>query len=61
MQLDSVKIVDLNQFQRVLGERKPGEKVELEIYRRRAGKLRLKISLGETPKTTDLPNERDLF
>lgn len=60
-QIESVKIIDLNQFQRLLNEKKPGQSVALKIYRRHSGRLNLKVHLGETPKASDLPSERDLF
>ena len=61
MEVDSKKVADANFLQRHLGEQKPGEKVKLKIYRRSEGHKTLTVTLGSTPKSSELPPERDLF
>jgi serine protease Do len=58
---DDQKIGDLNQFQRILVSKQPKGKVKLKIYRRGKGYLFATVVLEETPKTEELPQERDLF
>ncbi len=59
--VENDKILDLNQFQRILARRALGDKVKLKIYRRGKGFMFVTIALEETPKTEDLPQERDLI
>jgi serine protease Do len=58
---DDKKITDLNQFQRLLLSKQLKGRVKLKIYRKNKGYLFATIPLEETPKTSDLPQERDLF
>ena len=58
---DDQKITDLNQFQRVLISKQPNGKVKLKVYRRGKGYLVATVTLEETPKAEELPQERDLF
>lgn len=58
---DDKKITDLNQFQRILLSKQLKGRVKLKIYRKTKGYLTATIPLEETPKTEDLPQERDLF
>jgi hypothetical protein len=58
---DDQKITDLNQFQRVLIAKQPNGKVKLKVYRRGKGYLVATVTLEETPKAEELPQERDLF
>jgi serine protease Do len=58
---DDKKITDLNQFQRLLLGKQLKGRVKLKIYRKNKGYLFATIPLEETPKTSDLPQERDLF
>lgn len=58
---DQEKILDLNQFQRLLAKKGLGSRVRLKIYRRGKGYLFATVAMEETPKTEDLPQEKDLF
>lgn len=58
---DDKKITDLNQFQRLLLGKQLKGRVRLKIYRKNKGYLYATVPLEETPKTEDLPQERDLF
>lgn len=58
---DNEKILDLNQLQRFLAHKGPGDRIKLKVYRRGKGYLFATIALEETPKADDLPQERDLF
>lgn len=58
---DDQNITDLNQFQRILVSKQTHGKVNLKIYRRGKGYLHATVALEETPKTEELPQERDLF
>jgi serine protease Do len=58
---DGKKITDLNQLQRILLDKKLRASVKLKIYRKKKGYLIATIPLEETPKTEDLPQQRDLF
>ncbi|MEI6832640.1 MAG: trypsin-like peptidase domain-containing protein [bacterium] len=58
---DDKKITDLNQFQRLLLSKQLKGRVKVKIYRKNKGYLFATIPLEETPKTSDLPQERDLF
>ena len=61
MMADKENILDLNQLQRFLLHKGTGDRVKLKVYRRGKGYLYPTITLEETPKTQDLPQERDLF
>lgn len=61
MALDGKKINDINKLQRELSKKSPSERARLKIYRRRKGFVQISIPLSETPKATDLPQEKDLF
>lgn len=61
MTADKETIIDLNQLQRFLLNKGTGDKIKLKIYRRGKGYLYTTITLEETPKAQDLPQERDLF
>ncbi|NRA66423.1 MAG: trypsin-like peptidase domain-containing protein [Pseudobacteriovorax sp.] len=59
--IDRKKVFDLNQLQRELSKKKPGQKVSLRIYRRRHGFMQSHLRLAETPDARELPQEKDLF
>jgi serine protease Do len=58
---DQRNILDLIQFQRFLFEKSRGDKIKLKIYRRGKGYLTATVVLEDTPKTEDLPQDKDLF
>jgi len=61
MGVDKEKVHDMNHLQRLLGMKSPAEAVRLKIYRRGQGFSYISLNLSETPKTVDLPQEKDLF
>lgn len=61
MGFDKEIVHDLNQLQRLLGQRSPSDRIALKIYRRGKGFVNVSVSLQEIPKAQDLPQEKDLF
>jgi serine protease Do len=59
--LDSKRVADMNQVQRNIADRSIQSKVKIKIYRRGKGYVNTTASLEETPKTDELPQERDIF
>ncbi len=61
MALNEEKILDLNHLQQLLDRKPPGTKIELKTYRRQKGFSVIQIKLGETPKSSELPTDKDIF
>ncbi len=61
LSLGDQKIQSINDLQSFLRRSKPGDKMSVKVFRRRAGQLNLPIQLGEIPGAQDLPQERDLY
>lgn len=61
MGLDTNKVTDLNQLQRLMGNKEPADRVRLKVYRRGKGFSHVNVALDELPKATELPIEKDLF
>lgn len=58
---DEKKITDLNHFQRILLDKSTHGAIKLKVYRRGKGYLTATVTLEETPKADELPQDRDLF
>jgi len=61
MEINKQKVADINFLQRQLGNQRPGKKVNFKVYRRSQGHKTISVTLGSTPKSSELPAERDLF
>ena len=59
--MNGKKVHDLNMLQRLLSIKHPGEKNRFEIYRLQTGFMFLNLKLQEIPKTSDLPEDVDIF
>ena len=61
LNFDKQQIQDRNHLQRLLSTHHPNEKVAMRIYRRNKGYMNATLQLEDIPKTSDLPQEKDLF
>ena len=61
VEINSTKIRDINQLQRIVSQSKTSDTIKVRVYRRSKGYLKAKIKLQETPKNQHLPDNKDLF
>jgi S1-C subfamily serine protease len=61
LSLGEQKIQNIGDLQVFLRSKKPGDRVNAKVFRRRAGQVNILIQLGEIPGAQDLPQERDLY
>ncbi len=61
MGLDQDKIQDINSLAKIITGKKAKDRVQLQVYRRGKGFLKLTATLEDTPTAEDLPVGKDLF
>ena len=61
MEVDGHKIEDTDQFQKMINTYTSGKKLNIKLFRRGKGYIKITLTLDPTPKSSELPSEKDLF
>ncbi len=61
MEVDHHKIEDTDQFQKMINSYSSGKTLNIKLFRRSKGYIKIALTLDPTPKSSELPSEKDLF
>ena len=61
MECGGQKIEDTDQFQKMINTYSSGKNLNIKLFRRGKGYINLTLTLDPTPKSSELPSEKDLF